>query len=365
MSKINLLLCFYLAVLILLIPLIALGAPAYIHSESSRESISSDSVLPETSAAASDAEPSSMPALSERTLVLPQADSFTIYDLTTGELHKMTAAEYTVCAVSAEMPPTFSEEALRAQAVACYTYALRAKYDNQDSPDAALQGADFAADPSNWKGFSTREQYIERYGEEKGAAYWQQLEQAVEPVLGYVMLYQDRPIIAAFHSISCGMTEEASNVWNGTAPYLVPVESPGDQYAPGYETAELFEPDALAESLAAAGLIQRETVSGDPKDWFSQLQYSPSGYVESLQFCGQTLDGMDVRNALELRSSSFTVEYLNSAFLIRVCGYGHGVGMSQYGAEYLGKQGKSWDEILQHYYTGIEIYKLEDIADSF
>jgi len=348
MGKMNVVLCLLLGALIFFLPLAVMDTlePDVIPTESEKPVLPSVTLsLPEPKA--------------ESASVPQEAEQFTIYDLSTGVLHTLTAEEYTLCAVSAEMPPTFSPAALQAQAVACYTYALRAKQDNAKSPDPALCGADFAADPSNWKGFVTQAQYIERYGEENGAAYWETLEQAVEPVLGYRMLYQDRPIVAAFHSISSGKTEEASNVWNGSAPYLVPVESPGDCYAPGYETAEIFEPQALVDAMVAAGLIEAEAVTDRPEYWFSPSALSPSGYVASIQFCGKPLSGVQVRNALGLRSASFSVEYLNESFLFRVCGYGHGVGLSQYGAEYMAKQGSDWREILQHYYTGIEISRQE------
>ena len=324
--------------------------PANTRPQASQSGEDTLPVLVPSSSAMAEGEPVSV--------TLPDSDSFTIYDLTTGELHTLTAEEYTVCAVSAEMPPTFSEEALKAQAVACYTYALRAKYDNARQPDHALNGADFAADPSDWKGYVTREQYLERYGEETGAVYWDTIEQAVKPVLGYVMLYRENPIVAAYHSTCGGMTEDASNVWQGSAPYLVPVESVGDQYAPNYETAELFSPEELKEAFAMVGLMEDSDFSGEPSEWFGDFERSSSGYVTALTLCGEQLDGIDVRGALGLRSSNFTVEYINGSFLFRVCGYGHGVGMSQYGAEYLGKKGEDWKDILRHYYTGITIAKL-------
>lgn len=324
--------------------------PASTRPQASQSGEDTLPVLVPSSSAIAEGEPVS--------ITLPDNDSFTIYDLTTGELHILTAEEYTVCAVSAEMPPTFSEEALKAQAVACYTYALRAKYDNARQPDPALNGADFAANPSDWKGYVTREQYLERYGEETGAVYWDTIEQAVKPVLGYVMLYQENPIVAAYHSTCGGMTEDASNVWQGSAPYLVPVESVGDQYAPNYETAELFSPEGLKEAFSMAGLMGDSDFSGEPSEWFGDFERSGSGYVTALTLCGEQLDGIDVRGALGLRSSNFTVEYINGSFLFRVCGYGHGVGMSQYGAEYLGKKGEDWKDILKHYYTGIIIAKL-------
>lgn len=341
-------LCILFGAVIFFLPLAVMGRP---EPEPPQES-----AVPMTTPSVTLSLPEEVP---EETIVLPDSDLFTIYDLSTGELHTLTAAEYTVCAVGAEMPPTFPEAALQAQAVASYTYALRAKQDNAASPDPALCGADFAADPSNWKGFVTREQYLKRYGEETGAAYWSVFEEAVEPVLGYVMLYREKPIVAAFHSISSGKTEEASNVWSGSAPYLVPVESPGDRHAPGYETAEVFEPQALADAMVSAGLIGQEEITDRPEYWFSPAARSDSGYVTSLQFCGKPVSGLQVRNALGLRSSGFTVEYLNESFLFRVCGYGHGVGLSQYGAQYMAQQGSGWKEILQHYYTGIEIRRQE------
>ncbi len=408
--KVNLLLCICLALLIFCIPLAALGinshfteergtSPSFsvptssqplhpsdgastsLQEKQPRENTSSSRELLESSSAPSTDRPEIIPpesspniddslstlipsssqmAAEPASVVLPDCESFTIYDLTTGELHTLPAREYTVCAVSAEMPPTFSTEALKAQAVACYTYALRAKYDNAKQPDPSLKGADFAADPSDWKGYVTREQYLDRYGEENGAAYWDTIEQAVSPVLGYVMLYQENPIVAAYHSICAGKTEDASNVWQGAAPYLVPVESIGDQYAPNYETAELFSPDGLREALSMAGLMPADSFSGEPAGWFSDFERSSSGYVTALTLCGEQLDGMDVRTALGLRSSNFTVEYINGSFLFRVCGYGHGVGMSQYGAEYLGANGESWQDILGHYYTGVRIAKVEN-----
>ena len=100
--------------------------------------------------------------------------------------------------------------------------------------------------------------------------------------------------------------------------------------------------------------------TGEPSQWFGDFERSSSGYVTALTLCDKQLDGIDVRGALGLRSSNFTVEYINGAFLFRVCGYGHGVGMSQYGAEYLGKKGEDWQDILRHYYTGITIAKLAD-----
>ena len=397
--KVNLLLCMCLALLIFCIPMAAFGVTSRFTegngirenslsqphtssqtvsqsqegisgsqnsetSEISSESIS-ETIPPAPSDNVDDTLPTLIPSSSRMaaapaSVSLPDCDSFTIYDLTTGELHTLSAREYTVSAVSAEMPPTFSPEALKAQAVACYTYALRAKYDNAKQPDPSLKGADFAADPSNWKGYATKEQYLERYGDENGTKYWNTIEDAVTPVLGYVMLYQENPIVAAYHSICAGKTEDASNVWQGSAPYLVPVESVGDQYAPNYETAELFSPDGLKESLSTAGLMSGSDFSGEPAGWFSDFERSSSGYVTALTLCGIQLEGMDVRNALGLRSSNFTVEYINGAFLFRVCGYGHGVGMSQYGAEYLGENGESWQKILNHYYTGVKIVKVEN-----
>ncbi len=244
------------------------------------------------------------------------------------------------------MPPTFHPEALKAQAVASHTYALNLRRQSRADPDAAF---DFTVDPSNWKGYVTEKQFRERYGD-LADAYWKAITEAAGEVYGYILTYEDEPIVAAYHSMSSGVTEDASNVWTGGKPYLVPVESRGDTLAPDYTTEVRISAQELSRALQSA--YPGITLGNDPSGWLRIDKRSQSGYVTQLAAGNLTIHGKELRTLLDLRSSDFSIIYDGNAFLFTVKGYGHGVGLSQYGADYMARQGTSFDEILMHYYPG-------------
>ena len=182
--------------------------------------------------------PSSISQSTQNTLAalqVPQPEYFSILDRSTGQVEKVAVLDYLYGAVAAELPPGFHLEAMKAQAVASHTYALYC----QEHPSQDLGGADFSADPSNWEGYVTREQMLERYPD-LGETYWEKIKNAVDEVASTVLVYQEEPILAAYHSMSAGATEFASNVWNGTVPYLIPVDSVGDTLADQFETSVTF-----------------------------------------------------------------------------------------------------------------------------
>ncbi len=355
-------------VLVLLLPLVALKAasPASLTESSSLPVSSSLPDVPESGASGygadspffqsqpeSPAQTSS--ASSEQTAYTPSqipessfsydgAASFRILNQTTGQVETVDAFTYTIGSVCAEMPPTFEPEAWKAQGVASHTYALRQQLEQARNPDPNLQGADFAADPQNWKGYVTKELFLERYGEEKGSLYWGWMETAVKEVADKVLLYQSQPIVAAYHSMSAGRTEDASNVWEGSAPYLVPVESEGDKLAPKYETTQIISPQELSDAFPEI------PCTGEPSGWFSGFERSDSGYLLTAYLCGAQLTGKELRTRLDLRSTHMEISFVNGSFLFVCQGYGHGVGLSQYGADYMARQGSTWQEILSHYY---------------
>jgi len=284
---------------------------------------------------------------------------FRILDERTGEIHIVSARDYVRGVVAAEMPASFHPEALKAQAVAAHTFALHRHMVQQRIPDPALQGADFSADPSGRMGFVTEEvaRLIFGYREDE---HWQIITDAVDEVLELVLKYEGEPIVAAFHAISAGRTEYASNVWVGSAPYLVPASSPGDLLAPGFESVEIFDYSLLQR------LIHEHypdlSFEGGPAGWLEVIQRSSSGYVTTMRVGDTELRGIDVRRALYLRSHHFEVVFAAGEFTFIVHGYGHGVGLSQRGAEYMAQQGASFREILANYYPGAELYRLEIAA---
>ena len=271
-------------------------------------------------------------------------DGFDILDERTGEVFTVSAKEYTRGALAAEMPPTFHPEALKAQAVAAHTYALHQKQVREG------EGYDLTADPENWKSYTTQEIFFERYGQ-AAPAYWQAICDAADAVAPYLLAYEGEPIVAAYCSMSAGQTEDAGNVWEGGAPYLVPVESPGDTRAPDYETTACFSAEEMRQLLLAAW--PQAQLEGDPSGWIVVGERSESGYVTQVEVGGIQAHGKELREALDLRSSWMEISYTAAqGFSILVRGYGHGVGLSQYGADYMARQGASFDEILLHYYPG-------------
>ena len=279
-------------------------------------------------------------------------DTFRILNLSTGKVQKVKRIDYVRGAVCAEMPPAFHTQALTAQAVAANTFAVRNKAEQAKKPDPNLKGADFSADPDHWKGYVTEEQAKERFGD-KFDVYWDKICKAADLGSTYVMVYDNEPIVAAYHSISAGQTEYASNVWQGSAPYLVPVESFGDTLAPNYEsTAEFTVQEVQEKLLKEDSSIQ---FGKDKNGWLRIVSRSESGYVLSAMAGNKQLTGKDIRRIFDLRSSDFDLKATGNTFTFTVRGYGHGVGLSQYGADYMARQGATFDEILNHYYSGCEL----------
>ena len=282
--------------------------------------------------------------------------SFQILDRTTGKIAVVSLRDYVRGAVASEMPAAFHPEALKAQAVAAHTYALFNYYQQQRRPLSTLKGADFSADPSKREGYMTEKQAREFYGGDYAELYWSKICDAVDAVLPYIMEYDDEPIVAAYHAISAGQTEDAGNVWLTSVPYLVPAESSGCVLAPDYETVTKLSVSEL-ERLMLAKWPELD-FSGEPEDWFYVLSTSGAGYISEIDVAGTFLRGKDIREALDLRSHSIEIDYAEGFFTFTAHGHGHGVGLSQYGADFLARQGYTFDEILDNYYSDIAIRRI-------
>ncbi|WP_312642213.1 stage II sporulation protein D [Hydrogenoanaerobacterium sp.] len=347
--KIPLMLFSVFAVLTLCLPLVAVGsslpvpAPAQSTVQASQQ----------PAQAVSQAEVNKVPQQDTPELqTIEAADTFRILNRSTGKVQKVKRIDYVRGAVCAEMPPSFHTQSLAAQAVAANTYAVRCQIEQKKNADPGLKGADFSADPDNWEGYVTEAQAKERFGD-KFDIYWDKICKAADLGSSYVMAYEDEPIVAAYHAISTGQTEYAGNVWQGSAPYLVPVESFGDTLAPNYEsTAEFTAQEVQEKLLAEDSGIQ---LGKDKNTWLRVVSRSESGYVLSVMAGNKQLAGKDIRRVFGLRSADFDLASNGNTFTFTIRGYGHGVGLSQYGADYMARQGSTFDEILNHYYTGCEL----------
>lgn len=274
----------------------------------------------------------------------PQEDSFTLYDTATGETFTVTAEEFLPAALACEMDLSAPEEALKAQAVALYTFYSYQRTQHQG------EAAHFACDTANWLVYVPQSALEERWGEDF-PAYYETLRQAVAAVKGQRLTWEGEPICAAFFAISGGATASSANVWGQEFPYLQSVASPGDCFASGY----LSTVTLTAQELQAAG----EAAWGDGVDfslpreqWFTDIAATPAGYVTSATVGGRLCTGEELREAFGLRSACFTLDTSGGEFQFTVKGWGHGVGMSQAGAAFLANQGASYQEILAHYYPG-------------
>ena len=281
--------------------------------------------------------------------------NFLVLDTDSGKVIEMSERDFIIGTVSCEMSPTYEPEALKAQAVAAYTYysVKRARTRAADQADKSLKGADFSDVPTRFPEAYSREGMTERFGK-NGADYYDKIAAAVDAVLGQKICYQNEPIVALYHAISSGTTEIPANVWGGDYPYLHSVPSPGDLLAPQYETTVSVWADEFAAGMKT--LDDKLAFGDDAAKWVGEKpNCSQAGTVLSINVMGKAFTGSELRTAFDLRSACFTLAYQKGVFTFTVKGYGHGVGMSQYGANYLAEQGANYREILNFYYTDVEI----------
>lgn len=254
-----------------------------------------------------------------------------------GSLSRMEMDAYLTGVLLAEVPASFEPEALKAQAVAARTYTRKAVSSGGKHGDGSL-----CTTGSCCQGYCAPEQYLARGGTEESA---EKIRTAVEETSGYVLTYEGELIEATYFSCSGGSTEDAAAVWGTDYPYLQSVSSPGEEDARWYTDTVSFTPEAFNSALG------RE-LTGNPEDWFSITTYTEGGGVAAMTIGGELYSGTELRTLLGLRSTAFAVETTPQVIRITTKGYGHRVGLSQYGANAMAAEGKRFPEILNHYYPG-------------
>ena len=262
--------------------------------------------------------------------------------------------EYICSVVAAEMPPSYHEEALKAQAVASYSFTLYHinNLGQSQELDSAHKGAAVCTNPAHCKAYLSKTQAREKWGEEYFEKLWARVENAVSSVYKKAACFDGEPINAAFFAISAGKTEDAQDVWGNEVPYLKSVDSSFDKSYPQYMSTVKISVEEFKIKLKESIDI---SFTDNHKEWISDIVRSSAGGVKSLKICSAELKGSELRSILGLRSSNFEIVTNDDSFTFNVFGYGHDVGMSQTGAQYLALEGKNYEEILKWYYTGIEI----------
>ena len=263
-----------------------------------------------------------------------------------GQVVSMELETYILGVVLREMPADFESEALKAQAVVARTYALR-KYENGGKHDIAV----ICTDSSCCQGYRSEAEFLSDGGT---TDLLNKVCDAVSATKGQVLRYDNKLIDATYFSCSGGMTEDAQSVWGTDVPYLQATQSPGEESAAHFVDTKTFSVKKFASLLNL-------TIKNTATNMVESVTYTSGGGVENIVICGKRYKGTELRKKLGLRSTVFAINVAGDTVTITTKGYGHRVGMSQYGADAMAVNGKSYDEILMYYYKGTI---LTDYADN-
>lgn len=260
-----------------------------------------------------------------------------------GEVTQMDLEDYIGCVVLGEMPASFEFEALKAQSVAARTYTLRCVLGSNKHPQGAV-----CTDHRCCQSYRDPEDYIKNGGTQENM---QKVFAAAAQTAGQVLCYNGELILATYFSSAGGTTEDAREVWGGSVPYLTVVSSPEGDNAYNGKTVS-FSSEEFQKKLGV-------TLKGKPESWFGRVSYTTGGGVDKIRIGGKLYSGVEIRTKLGLRSTDFTVSTSDSSITFTTNGYGHRVGMSQYGADAMAVLGSNYQEILYHYYPGTELQMYE------
>lgn len=272
----------------------------------------------------------------------------------TGEVEQVNIDDYLCNVVSAEMPADYEIEALKAQAVVARTYTIY-KINNKKH-----ENADICDDSTCCQAWVDKETRFSRWEESKRESNWEKIQKCIQETQGQIITYQNQPINAFFHANSGGKTELPVNVWGGTGlPYLQVVETAGEEGYKQYESEVELTQDELIEKLKTK--YSDISIDFSNQENLKILEYTDSGRVKTVKFGNHEISGVETRTLLGLKSTNFEISKENDKIKFTVKGYGHGVGMSQTGADAMAKQGKNYKEIINHFYSGIEIKEVNSL----
>jgi len=290
----------------------------------------------------------------EQQLIYNKYGTIQLLHKDTGEVETVELDKYLYNVVSAEMPADFEIEALKAQAIVARTYTIykviNKKHDN----------ADICDDSTCCQARISKEDRLARWEESKKDSNWRKIEQCVNETAGKIITYNNEPINAFFHSNSGGITELPVNVWGGTGlPYLQVVETAGEEGYLQYASQVEVSNDDLINKLKTK--YEDIAIDFNNIEEIKILEYTDSNRVKTIKFGNHNISGVEARTILGLKSTNFEIQRQENKIIFIVKGYGHGVGMSQTGADSMAKQGKNNEEIIKHFYTGVEIKEINEL----
>lgn len=263
------------------------------------------------------------------------------------EIEQVPLETYVTRVIASEMPAEFEFEALKAQGVAARTYIVDLLLHHGEETDA------FISDQTDDQVYNNDEELREIWGSDYS---WkmEKLQEAVAETTGEIITYNEMTITPAYFSTSNGYTVNSEDYWDNELPYLRSVESKWDEESPSFDDQSVF----TKEEIEAALNIQLPVQNIQP----IEITETASERVDELTIGEHTFSGREIREKLDLKSTDFTIEQKNEHFVFHTKGYGHGIGMSQYGANGMAKEGKTYMDILSYYYNGIDVQTVDDIA---
>ncbi|SDJ89933.1 stage II sporulation protein D [Natronincola ferrireducens] len=280
-----------------------------------------------------------------------------VFNHETKEIMELYLEDYISLVVASEMPASFELEALKAQAVAARTYAIWREMTQGKEGHPSHPGASVCTSHTHCQEWLSIEELKNRHGMIWMTRYWPKIQEAVASTAGIIMTYEMQPIEPLYHSTSGGKTENSEDVFATAMPYLRSVSSPYEERSPVLvDTKEVSIEDFIRtlKSREQDFQINTRNIAGQIKI----LEKNQGGSIRRIEVGNKTFTGSEIRRTFDLRSADFTVDVKGNQIVFTTRGYGHGVGMSQWGANGMAEQGSDFKGILSHYYQGITLSKL-------
>ncbi|MBQ8029223.1 MAG: stage II sporulation protein D [Clostridia bacterium] len=265
------------------------------------------------------------------------------------ETLKISTNEYIYGCVSAEISPSFKEEAIKAQAVLCYTYTL---WMIENADNTSFFSADIS-DNDDFQSYYSKDELEKLWGD-KFEIYYEKIVNCCDEVFGEYITYKNEVILPYFHAVSPGKTESEKNIFGSNLPYLKSVSAPGDILSPTIDSTVTLTKEQFKEKIELSGKL---TLKKDFSKWLGKIQTEGSGYVSEIEIGGKKFDGNEIKTIFSLKSPCFSVKLKDESFVFSVKGVGIPLGMSQYSADYMARQGSNYKEIISHFFSGVEIKK--------
>ena len=252
------------------------------------------------------------------------------------------------------MPANFEIEALKAQAVVARTYTIyQTMYNSSKHTDA-----DICDNYACCQAWISKEERMAKWGQDEAEGNWNKIVEAVNSTTGKIVAYNGKPINAFFHANSGGMTESSLNIWGGIDyPYLKSVETAGESEYSQYSSQVKITKEELLNKMKEK--YPDCEIDFSQTDCIKIQEYTTSGRVKTIKIGNKEIAGTEARTILGLKSTNFSVVIEGEEIIFSVTGYGHGVGMSQTGADSMAKTGANYETIIKHFYTGVEIIELK------